>query len=216
MFQAFVLEYLEYILGLGAIAIFILFVRVAKGSGRKKAIMLACQYGDTNEVRSLLQEVGYLATVWDSHGFTPLHVASLWGFEDIVLLLLKYKANVSARNQAGQTPLHGASMAGHEDVVRILLDRGADVNAKDNLGNTPLYFAAWDGQAAVTRLLLERGADLSVITDKGESALDRARLRGHDELVSLLTAEMNQRGLDTPPPDPFPEALPSMAEASSA
>ena len=106
-------QYLEYILAIGGIAAFFVFIKVARGTGRSKAIMLACQYGDEDEVRKTLREVPWLACVSDANGFTPLHVAALWGHVDIVQMLFKYRADPNARNNAGMIPLHGAARAGH-------------------------------------------------------------------------------------------------------
>ncbi len=186
MLGTLISQYLEYILAIGGIAAFIVFIKVARGSGKSKAIMLACQYGDEEEVRKTLLEVPWLARVSDTNGFTPLHVAALWGHVDIVQMLLKHKADPNAHNNAGMAPLHGAAMAGHMEVVQLLLEHGAEVNAADNIGNTPLYFAAWDGHEAVAKLLLDHGADRGAVTHKGESALQRANLHGHSGLVEIL------------------------------
>ena len=80
----------------------------------------------------------------DSRGFdnlTPLHMASLRGYEEVARVLLEGDADVRAQNDDDQTPLHVASREGHLEVVRVLLEHGASTKAQDKVGSTPLYLA---------------------------------------------------------------------------
>jgi ankyrin repeat protein len=175
----------------------IVFVRVARGSGRGCSIMTACLVGDLEEVRWLLRDARWLARAADASGITPLHSAALAGHPDIVWLLLQYKAGINARNNAGQTPLHAAAIAGRTDSAAILLRHGAEVDARDNRGNTPLYCAAWDGNIEMVNLLLAHGADIDARTHGEETSLLRARRRGHEVLAAHL--EKHRR---RPPEEP--------------
>ncbi|MFW5856726.1 MAG: ankyrin repeat domain-containing protein [Planctomycetota bacterium] len=180
---------------------FIFFMRVARGSGRPRSIMVACQNGDFDEVRALLREARWLARSVDDNGLTPLHIAALAGFGDIVFQLLRYKADVNAENRAGMTPLHAAAMGGHSDVAEILVVHGAEVNRRDRLGNTPLYFAAWDGNLDVVNLLIAHGAELDAETVHQDTTLDRARRRGHHDVAQFLEsrgAQGSQRWRESP------------------
>jgi ankyrin repeat protein len=182
----FLLHNIEWIALSGGVVFFISFVRVMRGTGRKKTILRACYAGDEEEVRSLLREVPYLAQFEDPNGFTPLHLASLWDHESIVETLIRFKADVNARNETGMTPLHSAAMAGHARIAHILLAYGADPNARDSLGNTPLYMAVWDGRRDVVELLLQHGADPTLATTSGDSPLARAERGGHHAVAALL------------------------------
>lgn len=173
------------ILMMGAL-FFVLFVRTMRGSGQRKRILLACQWGDLDAIKELLASAPWLATQADANGFTPLHVAAMWGHCDIAERLLRAGADMNARNRAGMTPLHGAAMADHVDVVHLLLAGKADVKARDGMGNTPLYFAVWDGHRQVVELLLQYGADPLAENEKGETPLQRAEAHGHSEVISLL------------------------------
>ncbi|KAH9596155.1 Ankyrin-2, variant 3 [Schistosoma haematobium] len=68
-------------------------------------------------------------------GMTPLHWASDRGFTDLVSTLVKYNANINAKDAEGQTPLHYACSCGHDEVIQVLLKSNADIYAKDNEGN---------------------------------------------------------------------------------
>ncbi len=183
-----VLDYIEYIAVTGGLIFFWLFVGMARGTGRQKQIMMACQLGDDREVAYLLREVPWLARAADQNGLTPLHIAALNGFVIVVGQLLDKSANPNAANNAGQTPLHAAAMAGHADVVAQLLAKGAKVDCRDHQGNTPLYLAVWDNHTEVAKVLLDRGADVNSVTCRGDTPLNRALQHNHQEVAEVLLA----------------------------
>lgn len=165
---------------------FFFFIRVARGTGQTRAVLMACRLGDIEEVRYLLRTVPWLAQQPDANGLTPLHVAALGGRSDIVHLLLRYKADPNQKNSSGMTPLHAAAMAGHVETARLLLLHGARPNDQDQRGNTPLYCAAWDGNEDMVDLLLEHGADLHIRTEMGESVMDLASGHRHEGVMGIL------------------------------
>jgi len=55
--------------------------------------------------------------------FTDLMVASYFGLEGVVQLLLELKANVNCMEIIGRTPLSWAARNGHKAVVKQLLER---------------------------------------------------------------------------------------------
>ena len=91
-----------------------------------------------------------------SNGWTPLHIASVFGNSEVVRLLLERGADINARAEDDSTPLHQASSSGYEtlEVVRLLLENGADVKAKDKDGKTALQVLG-RGKDEVGKLLLE-------------------------------------------------------------
>lgn len=63
----------------------------------------AVRYNDVETARSLA--TGRNLEVRDALGRTPLHIAAMFGLEDMVALLLAGGADVNARDQWGVTPL---------------------------------------------------------------------------------------------------------------
>jgi ankyrin repeat protein len=181
-----IFEYIEWFAVIGGGAFFFVFIRYMRGSGRKRVIMMACQWGDASEVRQLIREYPWLAEAPDANGITPLHVASMWGHESIVRMLIDRGAKVNAQNRAGMTPLHSASMAGHCGVVNMLLNEGADPNLCDGMGNAALYFSVWDGHLDIVTRLLSAGANPNATNSKNETPLKRASTHSHPEIIKLL------------------------------
>lgn len=67
----------------------------------------ACSIGNASVVAKLLSEMYSHQEVnaRDEQGQTPLHIASSKGYQEIILLLLNYGADVKAPNSSGTTPL---------------------------------------------------------------------------------------------------------------
>ena len=67
----------------------------------------ACSSGNAALVSRLLQEMYSHQEVnaRDEQGLTPLHIASCKGYQDIILLLLNYGADIKATGSSGTTPL---------------------------------------------------------------------------------------------------------------
>lgn len=87
---------------------------------------------------------------------TALHLAVAHGRDDMVELLIHYKANVKARSDGKWTALHNACQQGSVKVVRMLLAAGAEINARLLNGMTPLHIAAQNDHLDVVQCLLER------------------------------------------------------------
>lgn len=83
---------------------------------------------------------------------TALHIAiDCHGYEqdipddrdEMALALLRYGAEVDARDKHGQTALHRACLNRYTKGAVALLDHGADINAEDEFENTPLSYACY-------------------------------------------------------------------------
>ncbi|KAG9239237.1 putative reticulocyte-binding protein 2 like protein a [Amylocarpus encephaloides] len=69
---------------------------------------------------------------------TPLHVASINGYTDVVKFLLGNGCTVDVVNDQKDTPLHDAIENGHVEVVRLLFNAGANPNKPNRHGDEPL------------------------------------------------------------------------------
>ncbi|VDD80994.1 unnamed protein product [Mesocestoides corti] len=95
----------------------------------------------------------------DGRHSTPLHFAAGYNRLGVVEVLLKFGADVHAKDKGGLVPLHNACSYGHAKVAELLIQNGANVNVTDLWRFTPLHEAAAKGKFDICRLLLKHGAD---------------------------------------------------------
>ena len=88
-------------------------------------------------IRYLVEEAGKPDDVFlrDHAGRTPLHIAALRGYNEIVKVLVDLGSDVNAKNKQGETPLHSGSY--HQHVFDYLVEVGADPEIENNNGEKP-------------------------------------------------------------------------------
>ncbi|KAM9647778.1 ankyrin repeat and SOCS box protein 10 isoform 3-T5 [Morphnus guianensis] len=148
-------------------------------------------------VRQLLQHGASVNSRTEEEDDTALHIAARHGLTDHVQLLLRYGAELEAKNEEGQTPLNAACAQPHQPqdmdryyrVCQLLVESGASINAADRDRQRPLHLACKNANAQVAELLLARGANVNVMNYSGNTALHNIlqatayKLEHHPELV---------------------------------
>lgn len=131
-------------------------------------------------------------------GYTPLHLAVMYGSVEIVKLLLRCTPIVTERVMAGcppgcliidrvankMTPFHHALLVGKEDIAELLLRSGADINQLFDDGEmscAPLLYACRHSSNGMVMMLLRNGA-----VDKGDEAREEALNANKDNIVQIL------------------------------
>ena len=115
----------------------------------------------------------------NSIGVTPLMQACHDGSEETAALLLKYNANVEAKDNDGRTAIFYAvtrHVSPSDDFVKMLYKAGADLDAVNKFGHTPLT-VTWSIQKDNFRpiyrpdakLLLELGANVDYLYEYVEN-----------------------------------------------
>lgn len=126
-------------------------------------------------------------------GFSPLHIAAMYGYYSTAELLIKYGANVNAVDCSGSTPLHIASCHGFPSLVTLLVENGAAIDAASLNGSTPLHSAAVCYAKAIFRPLFEFGCDYYASDNNGMTALHYVvkdiDFVGSEYLIDLYTRQ---------------------------
>jgi hypothetical protein len=126
-----------------------------------------------------------------------LVIASLFGHDTVVQLMLEKGADVNAQGGYYGNALQAASENGSGHVVKMLLDKGADVNAQSGEYSNALQAASVRGHGHVVKMLLDKGADVNAQDGYYGNALQAASDEGHGPVVKMLLdkgADVNAQG----------------------
>lgn len=164
-------------------------VEALLASGVELNVFEAAATGQTERLRTLIEQDPALVNSYSPDGFAPLSLAVFFGHAETVDVLLAAGAEVSApsRETMKLTPLASALAAGHNQIARTLIEHGAHVNAKGDNDVTPLHTAAARGNIEAATLLLDHGADINATTKDGKKPVSYAEERNHPEMVDFLT-----------------------------
>ena len=171
----------------------------------------ACACGNWRLARFLLER----GARPEPAGGQPALLAAAGSDEDDpagVLLLLRHKAKINARDARGRSALHEAAAAGHAAICQVLLEAGADADPRDGEGRTPLLEAARSGAQAALEVLLAAGADAGACDASGATALHLACAAEAPPpaLVQLLLAQ----GIDPHAADAHGRSAVELAESA--
>lgn len=163
---------------------------------------MACQQGNVDAVKVLMNAVHIDLTPCNGEKNTPLHEACLYGHTAIVKIILEKLTTMAhtkwwLTNNVDQTPLHLACREGHHEIVKLLLGhitasqtKKELLQAKDKERSTALHLACENGNVQTVKLLLENGAQLRDDEDdplrKEITPLHAAASLGHTQVVKTL------------------------------
>ncbi|KAF5296154.1 hypothetical protein FQA39_LY12608 [Lamprigera yunnana] len=143
------------------------------------------------KVKSILDSGGDV-NVTDNIGFTPLHLAVLIQFPELVLELLEHEADVNMQDHLiNMTSLHQAVKCKDLELVCMLVCYGADVTIVDSDDMTPLMIAISINQIEIAYELLNYYDNFSQVDVNGCSAMLFATNNNFD-----LSMELLRRGAD--------------------
>ncbi|EFN53862.1 hypothetical protein CHLNCDRAFT_135973 [Chlorella variabilis] len=137
---------------------------------RGDELIQAARVGNEAAVRQLLAAGARADQASGADGWLPLHVASYYGHEGVVRLLLEAAtATAAMTDYHGQTALHYAALGWTPAtlaVVRLMLEVAPNTAlAVDSCGFTPLRRAAGDRSIEVVRLLLSAAPAAAAMLD---------------------------------------------------
>jgi len=104
----------------------------------------ACNDGDLDVVKAKFLERPEDLHEQDNAKNTPLQIASIEGWEEVVEFLLSKGAEVNVKNIDGDSPLIDAVENGHLPVIKLLLQNGANARQANTKGYEPSELAKKD------------------------------------------------------------------------
>ena len=143
----------------------------------------ACEYGNLEEVKRLLETRGIEAGINypTQAGSTPFGMACSRGHGQIAWILQHHpKVNVNHQSDAGCTGFYYACWKGHLEIVRNLAnDPRVDINLVNQYQVTPFCIACSIGHSHIVKYLLaiERFVDINKPNKIGTSPLAGAKWR---------------------------------------
>ena len=163
-------------------------VNALLASGVQLNIFEAAATGQTDQLRTLIENDPSVVDSYSPDGFMPLGLAAFFGHAETVNALLAAGApvNAASREAMQMSPLGSALAAERNDIASALIEHGADVNAKAANDLTPLHTAAARGNLESAKLLLDHGADINAMTKDGKTPISYAEERNHPDMVAFL------------------------------
>ena len=145
-------------------------------------------FGQNNEiVRMLIQNGAFLEAKTLCDDLTPLHIATIDGTDDSVMLLIDLGTSVNESSTHEETPLHIAAELNCVQKAETLLQSGADVNSSDCNGTTPLHLASGRGSDALVKILCKQEeVKIDFVDCDGITPLHLTAFNGHKTVVQIL------------------------------
>ena len=137
----------------------------------EQAILSGAKIDEPNEKRS---------------GRTSLHSAAKNNHPDVIRVLLKHGARISALDSDRRTPLHYAAMCKGAEGAMVLLGEGADMMCEDEFGDSPPFLAARKGGVPCMEAFIAAGFDHDTRERDGQTILHAAAFGRRAMLRYLL------------------------------
>lgn len=114
----------------------------------------ACTDDKLDRVKQVYEERPQDLNIADNAGNTPIQIAALQGYVEIVEYLVDKNCELNTRNIEKDTPLIDAVENGHVEVVKLLLDHGADPKIGNATGQKPIELVDQDDEE-IRKLLID-------------------------------------------------------------
>ena len=162
---------------------------------------IACQWGDVDIVKYLINDERCNVNLSNSNWNTPLHIACYRKSLHIIRLLLEIRCSTNIPNKKGETAqniplntigdclLHIACQWGDVDIVKYLVtDERCNPNVHSSISkNTPLHIAANYGQdKTLVQLLSPKECDPNAQNKDGDTPLHIAIIKSSTATISKL------------------------------
>ena len=173
-----------------------------------RELLVAAELGNVERMRSLVSATKQYGmthdwlTQSDRKNRTPLHLASIWGYTDVVSFIVdeiidaidddeKKKYYLNLQDYKGRTALFHAVAEDRNSVAEVLVNKGANIEEATTEkhiepGSTPLMACAEKNNREGFLFLLNSGADILATRSDGADATYIAARYGHLNILEDL------------------------------
>lgn len=202
----------------GFIEIFLVFQ--IKAASEEKSFEQVLGERNAMEVRRMLSEDPEIVNRY-FNGYTPIHMACIFGFTELLSILMHYGADLNAKDTVfGYTPLHYAVIGGGVAMLKKLLKGGANPNVESrgyqieepsqDIEGSKVYATVMDSvvsplhlafdyfrEEIILTFLTESGSDLDINMQdpRGESYFHRAMRWGNQVLANAIADHRPNLGI---------------------
>ncbi|XP_074127191.1 uncharacterized protein LOC141544676 [Sminthopsis crassicaudata] len=142
--------------------------------------------GDVAKVQQLLLLGKNTVNDLDKVKRTPLHLACVNGYPDVVSLLVERKCELNLLDNDSRTPLMKAIECRQEECATILLEHGADPNLGDGKNNNALHYIASGQTKFMAEKLIKHNIDIEAKNKEGLTPLLLAITTVNTEMANFL------------------------------
>ncbi|WP_341808926.1 ankyrin repeat domain-containing protein [Wolbachia endosymbiont (group E) of Neria commutata] len=137
-------------------------------------------------------------------GYTPLHIASLYGSKKSVQILIDNGANLESEDNNLHTPLFStlcqctAHYESRAEIIKYLIKKGANVETKDAENNTTLFLAAYHNKMQIVKLIARKQIAknkakfkefICIKNNQGFDSLDCAIEHNNKKIITFLVSK---------------------------
>ena len=158
----------------------------ALGYKSQESIFDACTDGNYKTVEKILQENATWVDSTISGTATPLIIASYYGHDSIVELLLQNNADINYRIPNSGNSLQYALFRNHSSIIQLLIDKGIDVNNPGRNKQTPLHMALSRRAYKICDALMAANCDINAQYANGNTALHYSIENNLDSISKVL------------------------------
>lgn len=138
------------------------------------------------EIVTYLIENGVQVDIVDKDSWTPLIIASFYGYNNLVKLLIDNNANLDLQDRIGSTALIIASKNGRTEIVNLLCENKASIDLQDKDGKSALMWASYYNNIKEAHSLIDNGASIELRNEDYMNSFDYAFLRENLDIAYLL------------------------------
>uniref|UniRef100_A0A182Q9K0 Ion transport domain-containing protein n=1 Tax=Anopheles farauti TaxID=69004 RepID=A0A182Q9K0_9DIPT len=117
---------------------------------------------------------------------TALHLCVESDEYEMARDLVRFGAQINAKNRSGMTPLHLAVQRGNVRLVQLLLDSKCSVDELNYHGETPLIRAVVSNNLALVKILLNNGASIERLRNSDPPVLLYLVQENHEQILDYL------------------------------